>query len=40
LNNTQPLQFNLHTFTNIWANSNSLNHIWVIETASYNLGYN
>jgi len=30
----------LHTVTNIWANSNSLNHIWVIETASFKLEYN
>ena len=32
LYNIYPLSLNLHTFGNIWANSNSL--IWVIETAS------
>jgi len=36
----QPLHLHLHTFRNIWVNSNSFNHIWVIETASYKLGYN
>jgi len=30
----------LHTLRNIWANSNSLDHIWVIERASFKLGYN
>jgi len=29
-----------YTLRNIWANSNSSNHIWVVETASFNLGYN
>jgi len=30
----QQLHLNLHTFRNIWANSNSLNHIWVqLETS-------
>jgi len=28
----------LHTFRNIWANSNSLDHFWVIERASFKLG--
>jgi len=36
----QPLHLNLHTFRNIWANPNSSNHIWVIETTSFKLGYN
>jgi len=40
LNNIQPLLLNLDTFRNIWANSNSLNHIWAIGTASFKLGYN
>jgi len=34
------LHLNLHTITNIWADSNSFNHIWVIEPASFKLGYN
>jgi len=33
LNDMQPLHLYLHTLRNIWANSNSLDHIWVIETA-------
>jgi len=41
LNNIQRLHLlNLHTFKNIWANSNSPNHIWVIETDSFKLLYN
>jgi len=40
LNNIHPLHLNLYIFRNIWANSNSPNnHIWVIETASFKLGY-
>jgi len=29
LNNKQPIYLKLHTFKNICANSNSLDHIWV-----------
>jgi len=32
LNNIQPLHLKLHTFRNIWVNSNNLDHIWVIES--------
>jgi len=39
LNNIQPLHLKLHTFRNIWANSNSFDHNWVIERASFKLGY-
>jgi len=39
LGNTTASLF-LHTLRNIWANSNSPNHIWVIETASFKPGYN
>jgi len=38
--NIQPLHLDLHAFRNIWANSNNLDHIWEIETASFKLGYN
>jgi len=39
-NNVQALHLNLHTIRNKCTNSNSLNHIWVIETASFKFGYN
>jgi len=35
----QELQWNLDTIRNIWVHSNSLNTIWVIETASLKHGY-
>ena len=38
LNNIQPLNLNLHAFRNIWAKSNSLDRIWVIERASFKRG--
>jgi len=37
--NPEPLHLKLHTFRSIWANSNSLDHIWVIERASFKFGY-
>jgi len=42
LGNFKQLHYSLylHTFRNTWANSNSLNHIGLIETASFKLGYN
>jgi len=38
LNNIQPLHLKLHTLRNIRSNSNTLDHIWVIERASFKLG--
>jgi len=37
LGNIQILHLDLHRITNIWADSNSFNHIWVLETASFKL---
>jgi len=40
LDDIQEVHLNLHTITNIWADSNNVNHIWVIERASFKLAYN
>jgi len=39
MGNIQVLHLNLDTIGSIWVNSNSLNRIWVIETASLKLGF-
>jgi len=38
-NNIEALHLKLHAIRSNCTNSNSLNHIWVIETSSFKLGY-